>query len=238
MEATLWSCWGQNWQGWLQNCCHRLIGSKADWHCEGLHNSVSVLTVWYHYALLSPWWFVLCFQVRNCVCGLKDEIRAVVEPQVNTTVDIAAVIANIQRRVLERSKFKYQRTPNQPRHQQHHKDDKLITGLNRQLASCGETGSSNVIEKQMACVIIVGGWGNPNLTTMRFSLKGLNHKWMPWYGNTWTESLMVKCWTELKTHFLNNFVGCPSMQYSALIIITASNSRPSWRTKSCLTYWT
>jgi hypothetical protein len=51
---------------------------------------------------------------------------------VNTTVDIAAVIANIQQRVLERIKFKYQRTPNQPRHQHHHKDDKLITGLNRQ----------------------------------------------------------------------------------------------------------
>jgi hypothetical protein len=41
--------------------------------------------------------------------GLKDEIRAAVEPQVPTTVNRAMVIAKIQQRMLERNKLKHQR---------------------------------------------------------------------------------------------------------------------------------
>lgn len=48
--------------------------------------------------------------------GLEDEIRAVVEPQVPTTVDTAPIIARIQQGVLERSKFKYQRSNTATRH--------------------------------------------------------------------------------------------------------------------------
>jgi len=48
------------------------------------------------------------FIATHYVRGLKDDIRAVVEPQVPTTMERAAVIARIQQKVLERSKLKYQ----------------------------------------------------------------------------------------------------------------------------------
>ena len=43
------------------------------------------------------------------VAGLKDDIKATVEPQVPLTVDRAALIAKIQQKVLDRSKQKFQR---------------------------------------------------------------------------------------------------------------------------------
>lgn len=49
------------------------------------------------------------FFAETYVSGLKDEIRAVVEPHVPVTVNRAVVIAKIQQRTLERSKAKYQR---------------------------------------------------------------------------------------------------------------------------------
>lgn len=49
------------------------------------------------------------FLASTYVNGLKEEIRAIVEPQVPTTVDRAVTIAKIQQRVIERSKLKYQR---------------------------------------------------------------------------------------------------------------------------------
>lgn len=52
------------------------------------------------------------FFATKYVEGLKDDIRAAVEPQVPVTVDRAAVIAKIQQRTLERGKHKYIR--NQP----------------------------------------------------------------------------------------------------------------------------
>jgi hypothetical protein len=48
------------------------------------------------------------FIATQYVRSLKDDIRAVVEPQVPTTMERAAVIARIQQKVLERSKLKYQ----------------------------------------------------------------------------------------------------------------------------------
>jgi hypothetical protein len=56
------------------------------------------------------------FFATKYVEGLKEEIGAVVEPQVPVTVDRAAVIAKIQQRTLERSKNKYAR-PQLPRAQ-------------------------------------------------------------------------------------------------------------------------
>jgi len=49
------------------------------------------------------------FFASTYVAGLKDEIKAVVEPHVPTTVDRAVVIAKIQQRTLERNKTKYNR---------------------------------------------------------------------------------------------------------------------------------
>ena len=49
------------------------------------------------------------FFASTYVAGLKDEIKAMVEPHVPTTVDRAAVIAKIQQRTLERNKTKYNR---------------------------------------------------------------------------------------------------------------------------------
>lgn len=60
------------------------------------------------------------FFASKYVEGLKEEIKATVEPQVPVTVDRAAVIAKIQQRTLERGRQKYNRSnqtskPQQPR---------------------------------------------------------------------------------------------------------------------------
>ena len=41
------------------------------------------------------------------VAGLRDDIKATVEPQVPITVDRAALIAKIQQKVLDRSKQRF-----------------------------------------------------------------------------------------------------------------------------------
>lgn len=56
------------------------------------------------------------FFTSHYVSGLKDEIRAVVEPQVPTTVNRAAIIARIQQKVVDRSKLKFQRNAPGPKH--------------------------------------------------------------------------------------------------------------------------
>lgn len=48
------------------------------------------------------------FFATQYVRGPKDDIRAVVEPQVLTTVERAVVIAKIQQRVVDRNKLKTQ----------------------------------------------------------------------------------------------------------------------------------
>lgn len=48
------------------------------------------------------------FFATQHVKGLRDDFRAVVEPQVPTTVERATIIAKIQQRVFERHKLKYQ----------------------------------------------------------------------------------------------------------------------------------
>jgi hypothetical protein len=48
------------------------------------------------------------FFATQYVRGLRDDIRAVVEPQVPTTVERAVVIAKIQQKVIDRYKQKYQ----------------------------------------------------------------------------------------------------------------------------------
>jgi hypothetical protein len=53
------------------------------------------------------------FFATTYVNGLRNDIRAVVEPHTPTTVKKAATIARIQQCQLERSKLKYQKTPNQ-----------------------------------------------------------------------------------------------------------------------------
>jgi hypothetical protein len=52
------------------------------------------------------------FFATKYVAGLKEDIRAIVEPHVPLTVDRAVVIAKIQQRTLERTGNKYTR-PNQ-----------------------------------------------------------------------------------------------------------------------------
>jgi hypothetical protein len=47
------------------------------------------------------------FFASTYVAGLKDEIKAVVEPHVPVTVNRAVVIAKIQQRTLERNKTKF-----------------------------------------------------------------------------------------------------------------------------------
>jgi hypothetical protein len=46
------------------------------------------------------------FFASKYVQGLRDDIKAVVEPQVLVTVDRAALIAKIQQRTLERTQLK------------------------------------------------------------------------------------------------------------------------------------
>lgn len=45
------------------------------------------------------------------VNGLKDEIKAMVEPQVPTTMDRAITIAKIQQKQVDRKNNKFQRAP-------------------------------------------------------------------------------------------------------------------------------
>lgn len=52
------------------------------------------------------------FFASKIVAGLKDEIRATVEPHVLVTVNRAALIAKIQQRTLERQKSKATRNNN------------------------------------------------------------------------------------------------------------------------------
>lgn len=60
------------------------------------------------------------FFTAHYVRGLKDEIRAVVEPQVPTTANRATIIARIQQNVLDRGKYKYQKaTTNHKQNNQH-----------------------------------------------------------------------------------------------------------------------
>jgi hypothetical protein len=53
------------------------------------------------------------------VAGLKDEIKAIVEPQIPLTVDRATLIAKIQQKVVDRNKQKYQRHNPAFKQQQH-----------------------------------------------------------------------------------------------------------------------
>jgi hypothetical protein len=72
------------------------------------------------------------FFASKYVDGLKEEIKAVVEPQVPVTVDRAALIAKIQQRTLERGKMKHQRAPPFNRNQQP-KADTLVQQTNYNL---------------------------------------------------------------------------------------------------------
>lgn len=49
------------------------------------------------------------FFATKYVEGLRDDIKATVEPHVPTTVDKVAIIAKIQQRTLERAKSKFSR---------------------------------------------------------------------------------------------------------------------------------
>ena len=61
------------------------------------------------------------------VAGLKEDIKATVEPQVPITVERAALIAKIQQKVLDRSKQKLQRNNPGARPQQQRTDNKPTT---------------------------------------------------------------------------------------------------------------
>lgn len=61
------------------------------------------------------------------VAGLRDDIKAIVEPQVPLTVDRAALIAKIQQKVLDRSKHKFQRQIQANRPQQQRQEGKQTT---------------------------------------------------------------------------------------------------------------
>lgn len=55
------------------------------------------------------------FMASTYVNGLKEKIKAMVEPQVPTTVDKAITVAKIQQKIMERSKSKFQKTPPAPK---------------------------------------------------------------------------------------------------------------------------
>ena len=61
------------------------------------------------------------------VAGLKDDIKATIEPQVLVTMDRAALIAKIQQNVLDRSKQKFQRNSQATRPQQQRTEAKPAT---------------------------------------------------------------------------------------------------------------
>ena len=64
------------------------------------------------------------FFATQYVRGLRDDIRAMVEPQVPATVETAAVIAKIQQKVADRQKHKFQNRNVQTKHPQVRTDNK------------------------------------------------------------------------------------------------------------------
>ena len=64
------------------------------------------------------------FFATQYVRGLRDDIRAVVEPQVPATVETAAVIAKIQQKVADRQKQKFHNRNIQTKHPQVRTDNK------------------------------------------------------------------------------------------------------------------
>ena len=106
LAAIFYRCPGIIWQWWLQIGYQWVAGSQANYYCWGIHQQVSVLAVWCSHAWVQLWSFVLCHSI--CERGLKDDIRAVVEPQVPTTMERIVVIVKIQQKVVDRSKLKYQ----------------------------------------------------------------------------------------------------------------------------------
>ena len=67
------------------------------------------------------------FFATTYVHGLKEDIRAGVEPHTPTTVRQAAIIAKIQQRNVERTKLKYQRPNNPPKNQYQKPDNRQPT---------------------------------------------------------------------------------------------------------------
>lgn len=91
------------------------------------------------------------FFATQYVRGLRDDICAVVESQAPTTVEKASVIARIQQKVVDRQRLKYQGKAIQNR------GIPLNKSLNPplHLAICGETNSSETIERHITCAIIM-----------------------------------------------------------------------------------
>lgn len=56
------------------------------------------------------------FFAHKYVMGLKEELRGTVEAQMPTTVLRASILAKVQQKVLDRTKAKYTRSPNQFRY--------------------------------------------------------------------------------------------------------------------------
>jgi len=90
------------------------------------------------------------FFTTHYISGLKEDIRATVEPQMLATVDKVALIAKVQQGVLERSKTKYQRNTLQPRQPQHQQRADTKQTKHQPMHSYGETGNLETTEELMA----------------------------------------------------------------------------------------
>lgn len=75
-----------------------------------------------------------CFFASTYVAGLKEDIRAAVEPHVPLTVDRAALIAKIQQRTQDRNKAKANKhqAPPKPHFQKHDNNAPYQTNPNLQ----------------------------------------------------------------------------------------------------------
>lgn len=106
------------------------------------------------------------------VAGLRDDIKAIVEPQVPLTVDRAALIAKIQQKVLDRSKQKFQRQIQANKPQQQRQEGKQTTPM----GLYGGIDNSEIIGKQTTCASTMETSLNPG--TSRFAPRKTNHSSM------------------------------------------------------------
>lgn len=111
------------------------------------------------------------FFASHYISGLKDEIRAVVEPQMPPTVKKASTIAKIQQKVVDRSKLKYQHPTNLNNSTVAYKTE---AKPNQPAGTYGRIDSSETIKKQMDYAILVER--NLNLVMVKYALRELRHR--------------------------------------------------------------
>jgi len=108
------------------------------------------------------------FFATHYVRGLREDIRAVVEPQVPSTMEKAVIIAKIQQKVIDHSKLKF----NQNRHPPKVQHAKLEAKPPKSMAVCGGISNLGTTGRLTTFAMVVGR--SMSLAMLNTALKELN----------------------------------------------------------------